>query len=116
MSGNSVVTPAHGFPEIAPPTPVSGTYWVYILQSADGALYVGQTNHVPERLRKHRLGMGSKYTHDHPGGVLVFVDGPFDVDAAVKREAQLKRWSRAKKEALIGGELTRLHDLSQSRG
>ena len=35
--------------------------------------------------------------------------------AAEEREAQLKRWSRAKKEALIGGNRDRLRQLSQSR-
>jgi putative endonuclease len=87
-----------------------------MLQSADGALYVGQTVNVPERLRKHRFGLGSKHTSDHPEVRLVFVEGPMELTKAVAREAQLKRWLRAKKEALIRGDMTALRRLSRSRG
>lgn len=103
------------FANVDAPLPRRGDYWVYILESADGALYVGQTSNVPERLRKHRLGLGSKHTLDHPGAVLVYVEGPFPLPSAVAREAQLKRWSRAKKEALIRGDGSALHELSRSR-
>lgn len=103
------------FAEVNTPVPVRGGYWVYILQSADGALYVGQTNNVQERLRKHRYRIASKFTSDHPGARLVYTEGPLELGAAVTREAQLKRWSRAKKEALIRGDSETLHCLSQSR-
>lgn len=103
------------FAPILCPAPVPPLCWVYILQSADGALYIGQTNNLPERLRKHRLGLGSKHTHDHGRARLVYCEGPVPLIEAVQRERQLKRWSRAKKEALVVGDFTRLHALSQSR-
>jgi putative endonuclease len=37
------------------------------------------------------------------------------LDEAVRRECQLKRWSRAKKEALIRGDVAELAKLSRSR-
>ena len=89
------------FPSIPCPAPVSGLAWVYILQSADSALYIGQTVNLSERLRKHRFGLGSKHTHDHAAPRLIYCEGPLEPNAAVARERQLKRWSRAKKEALI---------------
>jgi predicted GIY-YIG superfamily endonuclease len=103
------------FPSISIPKAVPGLAWVYILESADRTLYAGQTHNLRERLRKHRLGLGSKLTRDHPGSRLVLVEGPFAPDAAIRRERQLKGWSRAKKLALIGGDLTRLHSLARRR-
>jgi len=70
---------------------------------------------VAERLRKHGYGLGSKFTRDHAAPHLVFCEGPMSVEAAVTREAQLKRWSRAKKEALIRGDRLALRHLSRSR-
>jgi len=101
--------------EIACPRAVSRYAWVYIVQTEDARLYVGHSRDVGERLRKHRQGIGSKYTRDHRGARLIFVEGPMPRAVAVLREAQLKRWSRAKKEALIGGDVTDLRRLSRSR-
>ena len=102
-------------PPIACPNPVSGLFWVYILQSADGTYYVGQSRDLNERLRKHRLGLGSKHTQDHDTPRLVYAESLNELTAAVQRERQLKRWSRPKKEALICGDFDRLRKLSQSR-
>ena len=104
---------AQQFPPIELPPNGARRYYVYILQSADGALYVGQSTNVSERLRKHRFGLGSKHTRDHGGAVLIYVEDHPDLASAVAREAQLKRWSTAKKEALIRGDHNRLHELSR---
>jgi len=101
-------------PVIACPESRHGSFWVYILQSADGTYYVGQTRDLRERLRKHRLGLGSKHTHDHPAVRLVYAETLTELTAAVQREAQLKRWSRPKKEALVRGDFDCLRKLSQS--
>ena len=101
---------------IPPPAAIPGFGFVYILQSADASLYIGQTRDVGERLRKHHYGLGSKFTRDHTAPRLVFCEGPMSLEAAVLREAQLKRWSRAKKEALVAGDLRTLSDLSRARG
>lgn len=102
------------YPSILCPVPIPAFAWVCILQSADGALYIGQTNNLPERLRKHRLSMGSKHTHDHGQPRLVYCEGPVPSADAVQRECQLRRWSRAKKEALILGDFAVLKQLSCS--
>jgi putative endonuclease len=103
------------FPDIPIPARVDGFAWVYILQTADGALYVGQTRDLGERVRKHGYGLGSKFTADHTSPRLVFCEGPMSLEAAVGREAQLKRWSRLKKEALIRADVGLLKALSRSR-
>lgn len=102
-------------PIIPCPAPIRDLAWVYILQSADGSLCIGQTRHLPERLRKHRLGLGSRHTRDHDQPRLVHVEGPLPPDKAVLRERQLKGWCRAKKEALIRGDAPTLRQLSRSR-
>jgi predicted GIY-YIG superfamily endonuclease len=102
--------------EIACPAPIAGSAFVYLLESADGTLYVGQSRDVPERLRKHQLGLGSKHTHDHPVLRLVYVEGPMPPIDAVRREQQIKGWTRAKKLALISGDLLELRWLSRRRG
>jgi putative endonuclease len=95
--------------------PVEGQAFVYLLETEDGAFYIGQSHDVRERLRKHQLGLGSKHTHDHGGAKLIYVEGPFAPGTAIQRERQLKRWSRAKKEALIRGDRNLLETLSRSR-
>lgn len=108
--------PASGlFATICCPDPMPNRAWVYILQTGDRSLYIGQTNNLPERLRKHRLGLGSKHTHDHGQPRLVYWEGPISPIEAVRRESQLKRWSRAKKDALICGDHRTLKVLSRSR-
>jgi predicted GIY-YIG superfamily endonuclease len=102
-------------PPIACPDPCPGLFLVYILQSADGTFYVGQTRDLPERFRKHRLGLGSKHTHEHAAPRLVYAESLVDLTATVQRERQLKHWSRAKKAALIRGDMENLRGLSRSR-
>jgi putative endonuclease len=102
-------------PEVDYPKPVAGFVWVYVLQSADGSLYIGSSSDVRERCRKHRLGMGSKHTAEHANPRLVFFDGPFSLPKAVARERQLKGWSRAKKDAIIRKDLDLLRALARSR-
>lgn len=102
-------------PPIPCPDPSPRLLRVYILQSANGTYYVGQTSDLRERLRKHRLGLGSKHTHDHLAPRLVYAESLNDLTSAVRRERQLKGWSRAKKAALIRGDCAVLRKLSLSR-
>ena len=54
--------------EVECPEPVEGLSFVYLLQTEDGTFYTGQSHNVRERLRKHRLGLASKHTHDPKKG------------------------------------------------
>jgi putative endonuclease len=102
-------------PEVSPPAVHPDKVFVYIIQSPDGAFYVGNARDVARRLKQHRSGRGAKFTHDHGAAMLVHVEGPMELSAGVQREFQLKRWSRGKKEALILGDQHRLKELSRSR-
>ena len=102
-------------PTREPPGAVRDSAFVYILACADGWLYVGHAMNVAKRLAEHGGPKGAKFTVDHPGARLVYVEGPLSEELAIKRERQLKGWSRAKKLALITNQVVRLSELSQSR-
>jgi putative endonuclease len=97
------------------PAPVTSPCFVYMLGCADGSYYVGSTSDVAERERIHNEGHGAEHTAAHRPVRLVYSESHESWPAARKREAQLKRWSRAKKEALIDGNRSRLHVLARRR-
>ena len=74
---------------------------VYILECIDGTLYTGWTNDLDARMRAHFTKRGAKYTRSHPPKSLVYVEILPDKPTALRREAQIKRLSRAKKRSLI---------------
>ena len=79
----------------------SGSIYVYILRCANNSLYVGVTDDVEARLELHNQGRGARHTALNRPVSLVYREGPLNLNEGIAREAQLKRWSRAKKEALI---------------
>ena len=98
-----------------PPAPVGGNVFVYILACSGGAMYVGSSVDVVKRLAEHGGPKGARFTRDHPGGRLIYIEGPLSITLALKRERQLKRWSRAKKLALARNQSVVLKKLSRSR-
>lgn len=77
-------------------------YWVYILRCSDGTLYTGSTNDVDRRLAAHNQGKGAKYTRGRGPVTAVYREPCPDKAAALRREAAIKRLTRAQKLALIG--------------
>ncbi len=104
------------FTRIDPQLPNPDGVYVYIVACGDATLYVGSATDVGRRTRLHRVGRGAKFTRDHLDAKLVHVEGPYDLPTAIRREHQLKRWSRAKKLALIKGDFAKLHSLARRRG
>ena len=90
-------------------------YYVYILRCADDSFYVGSAQDVDARVKAHNDGRGAAYTFRHGPVDLVYSEAFPSEDEAVRRERQLKRWTRAKKKALIAGDLGRLKHLSKRR-
>jgi predicted GIY-YIG superfamily endonuclease len=89
-------------------------YHVYILRCADGNLYIGCARDLDARVRAHNAGRGPTYTFQRRPVQVVYSEVVKSEVEAVRRERQLKRWSRGKKEALIAGDVRRLKQLSQS--
>ena len=75
--------------------------FVYMLECADGSLYVGSTRHLESRLAQHQSGTGADYTRVRLPVRLVWCEEHEHVGAAYGREKQIQRWSRAKRLALI---------------
>jgi predicted GIY-YIG superfamily endonuclease len=86
---------------------------VYILKCANGAFYVGYTAELDKRVATHNAGRGSAYTARNGPVTLVYSESFPSESEAMRREGQLKRWSRAKKQALIDGDMMHLHHLAK---
>ena len=72
-----------------------------MLRCGDGSLYTGITNDLPRRLVRHRAGTASAYTRARRPVSLVFQERQPDRSAALRREAAVRRLSRAEKLALV---------------
>ena len=83
-------------------------YATYILECADRSYYIGSTSNLRSRVQAHRSGKGPQHTALRLPVRLVYHELFDTLEEAVARESQLKRWTRAKKEALIAGDLARL--------
>jgi predicted GIY-YIG superfamily endonuclease len=82
--------------------------FVYILRCADGSYYVGKTDDLRTRLTEHESGVAADYTSVRRPVEMVYAEEHSTTRSAKDRELQLKRWSRAKKEALISQDANRL--------
>lgn len=74
---------------------------VYLLQCADASLYAGTTTDLVRRLLEHNAGKGSAYTRGRRPVRLVYEERHPSRSAAQRREAELKRWPRERKQALM---------------
>jgi putative endonuclease len=77
-------------------------YWVYMLASQpNGTLYVGVTNDLIRRVAEHREGVVHGFTEKYGVDRLVWYETHDSIEAAIRREKRLKKWSRAWKVALV---------------
>ncbi|MBI3997127.1 MAG: GIY-YIG nuclease family protein [Candidatus Omnitrophica bacterium] len=79
------------------------TWYLYILQCEDASLYTGIALNVQQRLARHQAGKGSKYVRSKGQVTLVHMEPHKTKSAALRREREIKSWSRRKKMALIYG-------------
>lgn len=89
--------------------------FTYILRCGNGEYYVGSTEDIEKRIRQHKTGKGGHFTRLHLPIELVYTEEYPTLSQAFKRERQLHGWSRAKKEALIAGNIALLKELSKSK-
>ena len=89
-------------------------YYLYIIKNSSDKLYVGVTKSIKKRLIRHNQGYGSKYTSVNTSYSCVYKESFDLLSSAMKREKQIKKWSRAKKFALIEGDADLLKQLSGS--
>ena len=72
-----------------------------MLRCRDGTLYTGATNDLERRVAVHGRGRGAAYTRARLPVTLVWSEPAADRSTALKREAALKRLSRAQKLRLV---------------
>lgn len=76
-------------------------YFVYIIECKDKSLYTGITTDLKRRFDEHKKGMGGHYTSSKKVVKIVYTEAHPNRSSASKKEAQIKKWSRADKKALI---------------
>ena len=85
-------------------------YAIYILQCADGTYYTGMTKELDARVQEHQTGAHpDAYTFSRRPVQLVWSEVVESYQEAFRWEHQIKGWSRAKKEALIRGDIDGIH-------
>jgi putative endonuclease len=92
------------------------TYYTYILVSQPGTLYVGMTNSIGRRVRQHRSKETPGFTARYDVTRLVYYEEFSYVLSAIRREKQIKGWTRKRKIALIESINPKWKDLSEGWG
>jgi putative endonuclease len=90
--------------------------YLYILRCADGSYYVGTTRSTLEiRVAQHNAGTFGGYTESRRPVELIFSQWFDRISNAIESERMLKKWSRAKKEAFIRGDIETLQQLAKRK-
>ncbi len=77
-------------------------YFIYLLRCSDSSLYCGQTKDLQRRIKEHNsIDSKSKYTRTRRPVRLVYFEKYKTVSSALKREFEIKKMTKAKKEMLI---------------
>ena len=91
-------------------------YYVYILKCLDNTFYTGFTSNLAKRLESHQNGAyKDSYTSTRRPIQLVFYCEFTDPNIAIEKEKQIKKWSQAKKKALINGDHENLPNLAKKK-
>lgn len=91
------------------------SYFLYILRLSNGQFYTGTTSNLDQRYSDHLNKRAARTTKILEAAEILYAETHPDRPTAEKRERQLKKWSHAKKEALIRGDLERLKKLSKRK-
>lgn len=86
--------------------------FLYVLRCNGGKYYVGSTEDLERRMKEHAAGRGCAFTKAHRPFELVYTEEHPSYESAYERERQIHKWSRAKKDRLIKGELPYMSHLS----
>ncbi|HWA52465.1 MAG TPA: GIY-YIG nuclease family protein [Patescibacteria group bacterium] len=76
-------------------------WFVYILLCQDNSFYTGITNNLSKRFKAHKNGKGAAYTKSHKPVKIIYQEKFPDKSSALKREIEIKKWPKKKKELLI---------------
>ncbi len=79
-------------------------FWTYILKCADGLYYTGHTDNIDVRIAQHQTGYFPGFTSERLPVTLVWATDFPTRDEAFAAERIVKKWSRAKKGAMMRGD------------
>jgi putative endonuclease len=89
------------------------SYYVYILSNkSNNVVYVGVTNNLMRRVAEHKSKTGSGFTRRYNVDKLVYFEETNDIQAALTREKEIKKWRREKKNTLVNSMNPKWRDLS----
>ena len=87
-------------------------YYVYILASKkNGTLYIGVTSDLVKRVYEHKNNLVDGFTKSYSVHLLVYFEQTNDIESAISREKQLKKWNRKWKLELIEKDNPQWNDL-----
>ena len=90
--------------------------YVYIVKCSDGSYYTGVTSKLEQRMFQHNTALYPDcYTASRRPLQLVFYAEFTDINLAIEMEKKIKKWSRAKKAALINGDYDGLVNLAKKK-
>ncbi|XCF06575.1 GIY-YIG nuclease family protein [Tamlana crocina] len=91
-------------------------YYIYILECNDDTFYVGFTSNLEHRIMQHKIGIDpNSYTFTRRPVKLVWYQDFTEPNEAIVFEKKIKKWSKAKKKALIEGNYDILPILSECK-
>jgi predicted GIY-YIG superfamily endonuclease len=76
-------------------------FYTYLARCSDGSLYTGSCENLQNREAEHNKGKGAKYTSERRPVTIVYHEQFQTLLEAMKREQQIKGWTRKKKEGLV---------------
>lgn len=89
---------------------------MYIMASFSGTLYIGVTNDLARRVYQHKHGEIEGFSKKYGCTKLIYAESYGDINQAIAREKQLKRWNRQKKQNLIKAQNPHWQDLAVNYG
>jgi len=89
-------------------------YYIYILTNKSNTLYVGVTNNIQKRLYEHKNKLINGFTKKYNLNKLIYFETYQNINDAIKREKQIKGWTRKKKIDLIKTKNPNFNDLSKN--
>lgn len=76
-------------------------YYVYIMASKTGTIYVGFISDLVKRVWEHKNNLVEGFTKRYQCHKLIYIESGEDYEGTLAREKQIKQWRREKKEKLI---------------
>ena len=93
---------------------MSKTYYVYLVTNWNNkVLYIGVTNNLERRLYEHKNKLAKGFTEKYNVNKLVYFEQSSDIESAITREKEIKKWRREKKNNLVESVNKKWNDLSK---